>query len=447
MSTDKNIRIEKVIVKKLFGTYDYVLDFDNPVSIIIAPNGLGKTTIFRLIKATMSADENELYFLKDIPFEEFRIKLSDDSILSLRKGDKTKDKEEYPKRIEKKFQSPFVIEYLNDAIDFGINYRITVYTSYDIEKEQSTEKWNTYVVDYLDVFLSRIRRTMIKKAFFTEGFTAALNEHKELLIKTGCYYPVNFIPADRLSPVGKKDPKKGNSPENESVDSRIGEATRHLRGLVNFMVKAYSMDIARAQSELPFKYLRPEDTRYPEFPEFKEKWDKYVFELEKFSDLGFINDKAKIGEISKEDYSKRKEFLNIYLNLFSKTTKHLKRDYEKFTLFKKIFDERNELTGKTIKFTPDGIKAQFDDGRDPIAMDCLSSGEKNDFIMFYDLLFDTYPDSIVMIDEPEISLHIAWQDTFVEHLLSIAEENGFQVLMATHSPHIVSGYFDLVKEL
>jgi AAA domain, putative AbiEii toxin, Type IV TA system len=39
----------------------------------------------------------------------------------------------------------------------------------------------------------------------------------------------------------------------------------------------------------------------------------------------------------------------------------------------------------------------------------LSSGEQHELVMIYELLFKTKADSLLLIDEPEISLHIAWQ--------------------------------------
>jgi predicted ATP-dependent endonuclease of OLD family len=52
---------------------------------------------------------------------------------------------------------------------------------------------------------------------------------------------------------------------------------------------------------------------------------------------------------------------------------------------------------------------------------------------------------IVLIDEPEISLHIDWQ---VKLLSSIAEQlNGKQIITCTHSPVIASGHEDQMAEL
>ncbi len=46
---------------------------------------------------------------------------------------------------------------------------------------------------------------------------------------------------------------------------------------------------------------------------------------------------------------------------------------------------------------------------------------------------------LVLIDEPEISLHIEWQMAFVDDIRAALRESSIDVLMATHSPSIAQG--------
>ena len=48
--------------------------------------------------------------------------------------------------------------------------------------------------------------------------------------------------------------------------------------------------------------------------------------------------------------------------------------------------------------------------------------------------------SLILIDEPELSLHIAWQEEFVPDLMAIAELSRLDFLLATHSPYIVGNH-------
>ena len=52
-----------------------------------------------------------------------------------------------------------------------------------------------------------------------------------------------------------------------------------------------------------------------------------------------------------------------------------------------------------------------------------------------------------MIDEPELSMHVAWQDEFLTDIGDIATLSDCRVLLATHSPQIIGDRFDLTVSL
>lgn len=52
-----------------------------------------------------------------------------------------------------------------------------------------------------------------------------------------------------------------------------------------------------------------------------------------------------------------------------------------------------------------------------------------------------------MIDEPELSLHVAWQKNFIGDLMKIIDLNKFDVILATHSPQLIGRWNNLVVEL
>lgn len=66
----------------------------------------------------------------------------------------------------------------------------------------------------------------------------------------------------------------------------------------------------------------------------------------------------------------------------------------------------------------------------------LSSGEKQLFLRALALKFLNVKDSIILIDEPEISLHPVWQSKIIQVYEQIGENN--QIIIATHSPHVLS---------
>jgi predicted ATP-binding protein involved in virulence len=78
----------------------------------------------------------------------------------------------------------------------------------------------------------------------------------------------------------------------------------------------------------------------------------------------------------------------------------------------------------------------------------LSSGEQHLFVLFYSLLFRTKPNTFVLFDEPETSLHITWQNRFIDDLLQIIDNiDGLTTLIATHSPNLIAHHWNLTVEL
>lgn len=77
----------------------------------------------------------------------------------------------------------------------------------------------------------------------------------------------------------------------------------------------------------------------------------------------------------------------------------------------------------------------------------LSSGEKNELILFYELIFKSKPGDMILIDEPELSLHISWQNKFINDLKDVTSMNKVSIVIATHSPDIIDENWELRVEL
>jgi ABC-type Mn2+/Zn2+ transport system ATPase subunit len=69
----------------------------------------------------------------------------------------------------------------------------------------------------------------------------------------------------------------------------------------------------------------------------------------------------------------------------------------------------------------------------------LSSGEQNLLSTGARLLAFARPRSLILIDEPEVSLNVAWQQRYIELILQALEHApGSHVIIASHSPYLVS---------
>ena len=77
----------------------------------------------------------------------------------------------------------------------------------------------------------------------------------------------------------------------------------------------------------------------------------------------------------------------------------------------------------------------------------LSSGEQQLVVLAYEIIFRTERETLVIIDEPEISLHIMWQDSLISDLQRIGKPSQLQFLMATHSPAILAANPELERPL
>jgi predicted ATP-binding protein involved in virulence len=73
---------------------------------------------------------------------------------------------------------------------------------------------------------------------------------------------------------------------------------------------------------------------------------------------------------------------------------------------------------------------------DEIGFDNLASGEKKLYFMGFTLNQLNLKDALIMVDEPEDSLHPKWQQQIVRFFNNIGSNN--QVILATHSPQIIA---------
>lgn len=120
-----------------------------------------------------------------------------------------------------------------------------------------------------------------------------------------------------------------------------------------------------------------------------------------------------IRNIVKENDSKRNDILRPF-NVLS-------------GLVNRIFKE------KSIKISNN---LELGEAKEAIFSDKLSAGEKQMLsFLCYNFFFDN---SVIFIDEPELSLHTDWQRVLFPTLLKQKKENQF--IIATHSPFIYSKY-------
>ncbi len=112
--------------------------------------------------------------------------------------------------------------------------------------------------------------------------------------------------------------------------------------------------------------------------------------------------------------------------------------------FQDLVDELFEATGKKIDRTSNELIFHHLD--EDITPYVLSSGEKQMLIILLTVLVQDHQPYVLLMDEPEISLHIEWQQRLLE-LITDLNPNA-QVILTTHSPAVImNGWADCVTDV
>ncbi|MDR2936218.1 MAG: ATP-binding protein [Rikenellaceae bacterium] len=113
-----------------------------------------------------------------------------------------------------------------------------------------------------------------------------------------------------------------------------------------------------------------------------------------------------------------------------------------------FFDLVDSLLGKTHKTsdrTSDELSFLSDDGT-RLSPYMLSAGEKQLLLILATALTQDSVPSILLMDEPDISMHFDWQTSLLENVLKI--NPNAQLIVSTHSPALVmNGWLDTVSEV
>lgn len=114
-------------------------------------------------------------------------------------------------------------------------------------------------------------------------------------------------------------------------------------------------------------------------------------------------------------------------------------------LFVKIINEAFSFSGKQINEKSNEL--EFITSKEKrIGVKNLSSGEKQYLIIMLTVLLEVNKEYILLMDEPETSLNIEWQETLLENIEKL--NPNCQIIMTTHSPGILlNGWGQMVTEM
>lgn len=129
----------------------------------------------------------------------------------------------------------------------------------------------------------------------------------------------------------------------------------------------------------------------------------------------------------------RREKIYYFKNKFLEKIGEMLFKKEVYTDDGNILRVRSELANKSTLSS-----FRFLEKKREVGLTDLSSGEKQLIIFLAETLLKEKKPYIFIADEPELSLHIEWQEKLVPIILEMSPQA--QILFATHSPDIVNRY-------
>lgn len=171
--------------------------------------------------------------------------------------------------------------------------------------------------------------------------------------------------------------------------------------------------------------------------------------LEKMSDVNVRT------ELDWQLYQLQRRYLNYQVNIGNRIIKmltsgsteeqmHAGELSKPKTLFLDMIDELFRETGKTI--VRDSNEIFFMQCGEKLTPYMLSSGEKQMLVILLTALVQDGRPGALFMDEPEISLHIEWQQRLITLIRTL--NPNVQIILCTHSPAIImDGWVDAVTEI
>jgi predicted ATP-binding protein involved in virulence len=442
------MRISQISVKNLFGVFDHTIPIkmNDRITIIHGPNGFGKTAILRLIDGLFNTRYSEL---RAIPFTEFTILFDDGGTLKVLKTTVHKQEETAANQYSKIAVSYESTDIIEDSFILGGSLNasqlaIPIHAIEDVISELDEigpETWldlRTGESINLEEVLVRFSHLLPMKSEKGKSEPKWFRALKDAI-------DVRFIQTQRLLAMSsfERTSRYSHSP---SMTAVVAEYSVELAKAIQSKLGEYGTLSQSLDRTFPARLVKEEvpaevtlETLRSQLSELENKRNRLASAglLDKEEDADF-----QVPQIVDE---RTKGVLSVYVKDVQEKLSIFDEMAAKIDLFKKIITERFKYKQMSIS-KASGISFTTYDGF-PLSPTSLSSGEQHELVMLYEFLFKVIPNSLILIDEPEISLHIAWQEQFLRDLQEITKLASFDVLIATHSPQLIYDRWDLTVEL
>lgn len=429
---------------KAYKVYDYCnyeWKFHQQLNFITGINGSGKTNAIKLIQAMLKLD---LEVLITIPFEATEIEIQHNKTYCL-KISKPKNNN---RTIIKFDLNGEKYEYTDDAFmlikfDNDLNSSYLEHESLNFIRELPP-LFHEYLKVKNTLFLGLERTSYISENFESDNFISTQRSIKNILasrkkIIEGLENCLVLIRRSYQNYRKRIDLKNQQFP-NLFVKSSFDIMDVHLMFKKYKKLEHIQMDIEninRKKEEILRLINQPsiEEDRKHNFFNFLDKFGNMKEEEFNKNPTALIEWIVNASEVNR--------LLNIVQDLDSLNSAALEKfkPIQDFLLMLNKFISQSHKTAE-INNVGDLIIKRTTGKKSTIKINHLSSGEKQLLILLTHAAFSFINGSgkknVFIIDEPELSLHIHWQEMLVPALMEHAPNNQF--IFATHSPEIIGDY-------
>ena len=427
--------INRIVIEKLYDIYDYDITFDRgDLSLLTGPNGYGKTTILNIVRNALGLN---LWYFYNLLYTSIQIYWGDGTILNIKKNALTTSHV-----VHDLFDDELVVEYSDvDAFEVEINH---------IDKDGKFLGSIILNNDRFDSLMDRYIPGTGRREFVGRSKFALENEERlsyvdreirmgftELRMfarQSNCMY----VQAQRLFETIRES-------RHDEIDPKDRYTVTNLAEKVKDMYREEQSKYVEKSQQIDSTFIQRliEDTHETYSREqYQKKLDDLKQKIANFEKYGLL-DKYNLVE----DYN---DALGNVLSM------HIDDMNDKFGVYDKIYDKLERfdkfVSGKglskkrMILDSVNGITFVSDSGR-VIPLHKLSSGEQNLLILYYRLVFETNNETLVLIDEPENSIHIEWLKEMLNDYLETVNKLKCQMIIATHSIPFIDGHWNIAYDL
>ena len=444
-------RLQHFSVERLFDEFDYKIPLKlvGRITALIAPNGSGKTACLRLIDALF---RRQWSVFRTTNFRTATYKFSNGYVIRIAKGAELDVEEDAPSAVS---ETRVFIHLPSDV--FGDAEPIVWQPPASKSLHQVAIQASRYVPFVSQLAGNRWVHDQTGQTYtateLVESFAAMFPPHLMLGLRKD--EPPQFaslidaidchlIETQRLLILGTDDRAPYRGGRRETSTLAIAQKASTLREIISRTLVEYGTLSQSLDRSLPKRVI--EQTGFITPAEIKTRLSaldelrKQLIEAGILSAEGSDSVGLPAGDITHQIAS----VLSVYAEDTKRKLESLSPLLRKVRLFKDLIEER--FVRKQIHVDPQvGFRVTIHGNNVPI--DKLSSGEQHQLVLYFELLFQLKSNALILIDEPELSLHVAWQRKFIPDLIRIIELNKFDVVLATHSPQLISHWEDLVVEL